>query len=202
MAEKLYLYPLWLRVWHGINALLIIALIVTGISLQYSNTQFMIIPFDLSVSYHNISGIIVSVNYLLFFIANFISGNIRFYRISLKGLFQQLIRQSMYYLSGMFKGESSPYPVTADRKFNPLQKVAYIVVMYVFMPLVIISGIALLFPETIVPRVFGFSGIHLTALLHSAVGFGISLFLIIHVYISTTGKPISRNFKSIMTGWH
>jgi thiosulfate reductase cytochrome b subunit len=202
MAEKLYLYPLWLRIWHGINALLIIVLIVTGISLQYSNTQFMIIPFDLSVTYHNLAGIVVSVNYFFFVIANILSGNVRFYRLELKGLVQNLIRQSMYYLLGMFKGESSPYPVTRDRKFNPLQKIAYIVVMYVLLPLVIISGIALLFPETIVPRVFGFSGIQLTALLHSAVGFGISLFLIIHVYISTTGKPISQNFKSIMTGWH
>jgi len=202
MAEKLYLYPLWLRIWHGVNALLIIVLIVTGISLQYSNTQFMVIPFDLSVTYHNLAGIVVSVNYFFFFIANILSGNVRFYRLEAKGLVQHLMRQSMYYLSGMFKGESSPYPVTRDRKFNPLQKIAYIVVMYVLLPLVIISGIALLFPETIVPRVFGFSGIQLTALLHSAVGFGISLFLIIHVYISTTGKPISQNFKSIMTGWH
>ena len=28
--NKVYFYPVWLRIWHGINALGIIVLIITG----------------------------------------------------------------------------------------------------------------------------------------------------------------------------
>lgn len=202
MAGKLYLYPLWLRIWHGVNAVLIILLIITGISLQYSTNEYIRIRFDLAVSIHNVSGIILSINYLFFVVANFTTRNIRYYILQLKGLPQRIMQQSMYYLSGMFKGESTPFPVSKERKFNPLQKVAYVLTMYLIVPLVIITGVALLFPEFIVPRVVGLSGIQLTALLHASTGFLISLFLIVHVYICTTGKPVSKNFKSIITGWH
>lgn len=202
MAERLYLYPIWLRIWHGINGILIIILIITGLSLQYSSNEYIRIRFDLAVSLHNISGILLSFNYVFFVIGNFVTGNIRFYILEWKGLADRIFKQSLYYISGMFKGESTPFPVNKDRKFNPLQKVSYIISMYVFVPLVIISGLALLFPEFIIHRVLGFSGIQLTALLHSATGFLISVFLIIHIYICTTGKPVSKNFKSMWTGWH
>ncbi len=202
MSEKLYLYPIWLRVWHGINALTILTLIATGISLQYSDVNFEIMKFDFSVTFHNIAGYIMAINYMFFVIANFVTGNIRFYRIKLKGLIKKLIKQSNYYAFGMFKGEKTPYPITKDRKFNPLQKVTYVLFMFVIAPVLIISGLALLFPEFILPHFMGFSGIQLTAMTHAASGFLISLFLVIHIYISTTGKPISSNFKSIMTGYH
>ena len=202
MSEKLYLYPIWLRVWHAINALVILILIATGISLQYSDANFELLKFDISVTFHNIAGYIMAINYLFFVIANFKTGNVRFYRIKLKGLIKKLIKQANYYAFGMFKGEKTPYPITKDRKFNPLQKVTYVFFMFVIVPFLIVSGLALLFPEFIIPRVAGFSGIQLTAMLHAATGFLISLFLVIHIYTSTTGKPISANFKSIVNGYH
>jgi thiosulfate reductase cytochrome b subunit len=202
MTEKLYLYPIWLRIWHASNAILIILLIITGISLQYSTNEYIRIRFDLAVSIHNVSGILLVINYLFFIIGNYSTRNIRYYILEWKGLPQRIMQQSMYYLSGMFKGEKSPFPVSKDRKFNPLQKVSYVVTMYLFVPIVMITGIALLFPETILPRFLGFSGIQLTALLHAVAGFLISIFLVVHVYICTTGKPVTKNFKSIVTGWH
>jgi len=202
MSEKLYLYPVWLRLWHAFNALLILALIASGLIIQNANADSMLLRFDLSISIHNVSGVLLSVNYLFFILGNVITGNIRFYILEWKGLLGRLIQQSNYYMKGMFKGEQTPFPVNKDRKFNPLQKVSYIVAMYVFVPLVIITGLALIFPETIIPRVVGFSGIQLTAMLHATAGFLISIFLMVHVYICTTGKPISKNFKSIITGWH
>lgn len=74
--------------------------------------------------------------------------------------------------------------------------------MYVLVPIIIITGVALLFPELIVEKVMEFSGIYMTALLHGGVGFLLSLFLVIHVYFSTMGSSPSSNFKSMATGWH
>lgn len=202
MTEKLYLYPIWLRIWHAINALMFLALLVTGLSLQYSNPDFILIRFDYAVTYHNIAGIILSINYLIFVLGNLTTGNARFYKLKIKGLFQSLMKQANYYMFGTFKGEETPFPVNADRKFNPLQKVAYVATMYVFIPIMIITGLALLFPETIVENVFNLSGIYLTAFLHGLVSILLLLFLVIHLYFSTMGKTPTSNFKSIVNGYH
>lgn len=199
--SKIYFYPLWLRIWHGINAIGIIILIITGFSMQ-SGSENPVIPFNVSVNLHNISGIIISLNYLLFFIGNIVTKNSSFYIIKPKNFIKRPLKQAYYYLFGMFRGKKAPYPLSEKRKFNPLQKYSYVVVMYVAVPLVIISGFALLFPELIIETVYNVSGILLTAVLHSAMGFFISIFLLIHIYVSSIGKSPADNFKSIINGWH
>ena len=73
--NKIYLYPVWLRIWHGINAIGIILLILTGIRLQYSELSLMPMDFSLAVQLHNIFGIIVTVNYFIFFVGNLVTPN-------------------------------------------------------------------------------------------------------------------------------
>lgn len=200
-TEKIYFYPLWLRIWHGFNALGILALIITGISMQAS-FETSVIGFKNAVNIHNVAGLIVALGYLVFFIGNLISGNGMFYLIKMKGFLKRPLKQAYYYGWGMFHGMTAPYPLSAKRKFNPLQKYSYVFVMYMAVPFVIVSGLALLFPEMIIDKIFIFSGISVTAILHSVFGFFISIFLIIHVYIASVGKSPLENFKSIITGWH
>ncbi len=200
--EELYLYPVWLRIWHAINALGIIILIVTGLNLQFSIGWLSVINFKLAINLHNIAGVAVSVNYLLFFFGNMFLGNKKFYRIKPKGCRKRILKQMIYYTYGMFTGQKTPFPISEKRKFNPLQKYSYLLVMYVFVPLLIITGLALLFPETIIESVYSVSGILLTALSHATLGFIVSIFLLIHIYVSTIGKSPLHNFKSIVTGWH
>jgi len=200
--NKIYLYPLWLRIWHGINAIGIILLILTGIRLQYSELSLMAMDFKLAVQLHNIFGIIVTLNYFIFFVGNLITPNKKYYRIKPKGLVKRLTKQVNYYISGLFKGEESPFPISEKRKFNPLQKYAYIFVMYVFVPVAIVTGVALLFPELIIEKVYSVSGVFLTAILHGSVGFLISIFLLIHLYVASIGKNPLDNFRSIINGYH
>lgn len=201
MAERIYLYPIWLRIWHAINALLFLVLLATGISMQYSNPDLPVIRFDLAVQYHNIAGLILSFNYLIFLAGNITTKNGRYYRLKLSGLYKDLLIQMEYYLLGVFKKRPTPFPISKDRKFNPLQKLTYVITMYGLMPVIIITGLALLFPEFIIEKVFQSSGIFLTALLHSVVGFMLSMFLVIHVYFSTMGNTPTSNFKSMVNGY-
>jgi len=160
------------------------------------------IKFDYAVSIHNISGIILSISYLIFFAGNFITGNLKFYRIKFNGYYKKLFTQFKFYTIGIFKHEKEPFPLTVKRKFNPLQKLTYVGIMYFIVPLLIISGIAMLFPEIIYNKVLGIPGIVLTDLVHIISGFLGSIFMIVHIYFCTIGaKPIS-NFKSIITGYH
>ena len=199
--KKIYFYPLWLRIWHGFNALGIIILIFTGIVMQ-SSIESPVIGFNLAVNLHNIAGVIVTISYFVFFIGNIVTKNGRFYLIKFKGFLQRPMKQAYYYAWGMFHGMKSPFPLSEKRKFNPLQKYSYVAVMYIAVPIVIITGFALLFPEMIIEVVYGFSGVLVTAVFHSAVGFFISIFLICHLYVASIGKSPLENFKSIISGWH
>lgn len=201
-TEKLYFYPVWLRIWHGINAIGIIILILTGISMQSSEESSQVLNFNVIVNLHNIAGILVTLCYFIFFFGNLFTSNGKFYIVKPKGFLKRPIRQAYYYAWGMFHGMTAPYPLSEKRKFNPLQKYSYIAVMYLFVPAVIISGIALLFPEIIIEKIYTFSGVFVTAVVHSAMGFFISIFLIVHLYIASIGKSPLENFKSIVTGWH
>lgn len=202
MAIKYYFYPLWLRAWHWINAILCILLIITGLSMQYSNPEYPFMRFDLAVSVHNISGVLLTASYLIFVLGNIFTGNGRFYVLRRKTIVQEAFAQLKYYTVGIFKKENPPYPINEKRKFNPMQKFTYVMVMYISMPLIIITGWALLFPEITVHDVFGVSGLHLTDLLHLVMGFFISIFLMIHIYFSTIGATPTAHFKAMIDGWH
>jgi thiosulfate reductase cytochrome b subunit len=198
-----YLYPTWVRLWHWFNALLYLVLITTGLTMQYSNPEFPVIRFDIAVSIHNVSGILLSFNYLVIIIGNILTSNGRFYKINRKGFIHELVSQANHYLFGMFKGNKTPYPINADRKFNPLQKIAYVAVLYFMMPFVIITGLAMIFPEMIfVNKLFGTSGLHITDLVHILMGFILSLFMFVHIYLCTIGKPAGTHFRAMLSGWH
>jgi thiosulfate reductase cytochrome b subunit len=203
MANKgIYLYPIWVRLWHLVNALTFILLIITGISLHYAFTGNRMIPFEVAVAMHNICAIILTINYGIFIVGNFFSGNGIYYRKWRKNLWTKLWKQFQFYAFGIFKGDPHPFPVSKKQKFNPLQKIAYVMVMYLGMPLLIVSGIGLMFPEKISITIFNISGLVFYDVLHVVIGFVLSLFLIIHIYTCTLGEKPTTLFKSMVTGYH
>lgn len=202
MNNRLYLYPRWVRIWHMINLLLFLLLIISGLSLQYSDTGITILSFSLAVSIHNICGLALLAGYVFFVMGNLLTHNGTSYHPNFKGMTGRLLKQARYYAFGIFKHEAPPFPVSAERKFNPLQKLSYVVVMYFFVPIVILTGIGLFFPDMLPENIFGMSGLHFIDLIHIINGFLLSLFLIVHVYFCTIGKSTTSNFKSMITGWH
>ncbi len=202
MSERLYLYPVWLRLWHVLNAISFLILILTGLSMQYASIKYPLIRFDIAVSMHNTAGIVLLGLYVFFILGNLFTPNGKFYRIQLRGFIGRLKKQFHYYTRGMFRKESAPFPINEKRKFNPLQLISYVGAMYILLPIILITGVALIFPEMIFENVFGRSGIQLTALAHAIAGFFLSLFMVIHIYFCTLGKTPSANFKSMWNGYH
>ena len=201
-TKKIYLYPKWIRLWHVTNALMFLALIVTGISLHFASAEHSLIPFQVSVGIHNVCAIILSFNFGVFVIGNMFTGNGMYYRKWRKNLWPKLWKQFLFYAIGIFKGEPHPFPITKKQKFNPLQKVSYVFAMYFGMPLLIISGIALMFPEKISNTIFNISGLVFYAALHNIVAYVLSIFLVIHLYTCTLGDKPGTLFKSMVNGYH
>ncbi len=200
--NKIYLYPIWIRLWHASNAILILLLIFSGISMQYASATSPFIRFNIAVSIHNLSGILLTIFYAVFIIGNLTTGNGKYYRMKLKGYINDLLKQARYYAYGMFIGEPAPFSINKERKFNPIQKLTYVGVMYIILPFLFITGWALLFPETIATSFLKLGGITLTSVFHAALGFFVSLFLIIHIYFCTVGHTFISNFKSMVNGYH
>lgn len=200
----MYLYPKWIRIWHLLNALLFLILIVTGISMQYTDKEnaAYIVGFSIAVKWHNFAAIALTINYIIFVTGNIFTKNGRYYQIGRQNFISDLMAQLKYYSWGMFKGEKHPFPVTELRKFNPLQKVTYVLAMYIAVPLLIISGFGLLFPEITIKSIFGVSGLILTDILHITMGFFLSIFMIIHIYTCTLGAKPTSLFWGMISGYH
>jgi len=200
----MYLYPKWLRAWHVINAILFLILIITGLSMQYTdkeNTSY-VVGFAIAVKWHNFAALLLTINFIIFVTGNLFTKNGKYYKIGKENFLKELITQLKYYSWGMFQGEKHPYPVTEERKFNPLQKVTYVLAMYVALPLLIISGVGLLFPEITITMFFGVSGLILTDILHITMGFFLSIFMLIHIYTCTLGSKPTSLFWGMISGYH
>jgi len=200
----MYLYPKWIRAWHVLNALLFLVLIVTGISMQYTDKQngIYMVGFAMAVKWHNYAAFVLTANYVIFILGNGLTENGKYYRIKRDTFLSDLMKQAKYYAFGMFRGEKHPFPVTIESKFNPLQKITYVLAMYLGMPLLIISGFVLLFPEVAIDKILGVSGLVLNDVLHITTGFLLSIFMIIHIYTCTLGAKPSSLFRGMITGYH
>jgi len=172
--------------------------------MQYTGKQgyILVVGFATAVKWHNIAAIMLTFNYIVFVTGNVVTGNGKYYRISKKNFFSDLGKQLRYYSWGMFKKEKHPFPVTTESKFNPLQKITYVLAMYLGMPLLIISGFVLLFPEVAIDKFLGVSGLVLNDILHITTGFLLSIFMIIHIYTCTLGSKPTSLFRGMITGYH
>lgn len=198
---SLYLYPLWLRLWHWTNALLFLALILSGVSMHYSGTEWLM-PFATARVVHNTAGILLTIAWVGFILANALGGNGRHYRIRWRGLVGRLIAQTRYYLVGIFRGEPHPFHATESMKFNTLQQLSYLGVMYGLMPLLIVSGWAFLYSVYLPETILGIGGVWVAALTHVVVSYLLVLFLLVHLYIITTGETVFANLRAMISGWH
>ncbi|WP_420844703.1 thiosulfate reductase cytochrome B subunit [Limnobaculum eriocheiris] len=194
--HKTYLYTLPVRVWHWLNALCFILLLVSGIAMHFTQGELATWA-DL----HNITGLTLCAVWLLFIVVNLL-GNGHHYVVKLNGLPGRLLRQTRYYLFGIFRREAHPEHPSAQSKFNPLQQLGYIGVMYLLVPLLIITGLLMLYPENTPDRVFGLPGKQLVAYTHYLLAAVSLLFLLVHLYLCTTGDSLAALLKGMIDGYH
>ena len=199
----MFLYPFWVRLWHLVNAILILILIITGIRLYVLSreTALIIISDSGAATWHDIASKILIISYIGFLAGNILTNNGKHYRIKKTNFFRDLKMQIRYTVYGMFKHEKQPFPPALERKFNPLQKLSYVVIMYIALPLIILSGIGLMIPEGTAERLFGRQGLFAIDVLHIITGIIIFLFLLIHVYLATFGYRPSTGLRGIITGY-
>ena len=193
MLQKISLYTRFERFWHWLQALLIIILIITGLeihgTLHYPG-------FEKVCLWHNICGWAILILSIFAIFWHFTTGNWKYY-ITGTGDLSIMIR---YYLWGIMKGEPHPFSKSRDRKFNPLQAMAYLFLKLILLPLQILSGVLYYYYPFLASSKF-FVQIDLIAAIHMAGAFLLLAFLIVHTYLTTTGGTILSYIKAMITGW-
>lgn len=202
MSDRIYLLPLWIRLWHWSNALLIITLSVTGFSLHFADPKLPLVEFSLAARLHQVAGIALVALYAFFVVANIVTGNWWQYIPKPPGILERCWVQGKWYMFGIFRGEPHPYRVSEETNFNALQALSYWFIMYMVMPLMLLSGLLFLFPEFAPDRIFGFDGLLPVAVVHYITGAVIVMFMIAHIYLGTTGTTVTSMFKTMINGWH
>lgn len=196
LAEvKNYLYPIHLRIWHWSNASLFVALLVSGLVNHLAIGPYTL-KSDLLV-FHKICGFLLLFAWIGFLLINLIGGNGHHYLIRFKGYIARCIKQARFYLYGIFKGEPHPFHSTKESKFNPLQQVAYLGVMYGLVPLLLITGFLIQYPalQSVIPQYW-------LLMLHFILAIVSLLFMVAHMYLCTMGDSVTQTFHAMVDGYH
>ncbi len=195
--KKVYIYSRFERFWHWAQAFLIIFLAMTGFEVHGS---FTIFGFEKAVYYHRIASwmLIGLIAFAIFW--HLTTGEWKQYIPDLKNLRAQV----NYYISGIFKGEAHPTKKSRLSKLNPLQRIVYLSFKIVLVPLTIITGILYMYYKTfdvnntIIVRDIPLGTI---ALWHTLGAFLLMSFLVVHVYMTTTGHTPTSNIRAMLTGY-
>lgn len=191
--QKVYIYTLFNRFWHWTQALLIFILLVTGFEVH---STYNLIGYEAAVKIHNITAwaFLVLIVFAIFW--HLTTGEWRQYIPTTKLVKEQI----SYYLTGIFKGAPHPTSKLVYNKFNPLQRMIYLGLKILVIPVQVISGFLYLYFN------YPFGGVELESLqwvayFHTIGAFGLMAFVIAHMYLTTTGhKPLSA-MKAMVSGW-
>ena len=203
MNEKIYLTPTPVRIWHWLNAFGIITLVLTGAEIRFPEYAQVLGNYKAAVRLHNTAGIVVMLSFGLWFIYYaFVARNLlRLYIPSREDIRRGMIRQAVFYGYQYFRGGPNPHHQTPENKFNALQKTAYVAIMFVCIPLVIVTGMLLMNVSSLREMVMAMGGLRLLIGAHWLVACVFCAFLFTHIYLATLGHTPFAHFKPMWTGW-
>jgi len=190
----LMVYKRFERAWHWSQVALIMTLLFSGFAVRGIHH---LIDFRTAVVVHTAAALALLVIWAFATFWLFTTGDYKHYLPSKEGMFA-VIR---YYTLGIFMNEEHPYHKVFWRKHNPLQAMSYLFLKVILFPGIWISGLAYL--------TYGFwhagpianSPLWLLADIHVAAAYAILAFVIIHVYLLTTGHSFIAHVRPMITGY-
>ena len=199
-TTRVRMYDAYRRFWHWTQAVSIVVLLATGLIIHRPDL-FAAFSFSGVVTLHNVLAVLLVINAALALFYHLATDRIREFIPRPYGFFDDAIRQTQYYLSGIFKGEPHPFEKRPDDRLNPLQKLTYFGILNVLLPLQIATG-ALMWGSQKWPELAGaLGGLPLLAPFHSLVAWLFASFIVLHVYLTTTGATPLEAMRGMVTGY-
>ncbi len=194
---KIKKYKRFERFWHWSQAALIFFLALTGFEVHDSIHVF---GFEKAVLFHRVASYAFLVLIVFAIFWHFTTEEWKQYIPTFKNIRAQVY----YYTVGIFKGK--PHPTQKDKwqKLNPLQILTYLGFKILIVPVMVGSGLLYMFHKTInVNNVVVVSDFELEAIAtwHTFGAYVLIAFIIVHVYMTTTGERPTSNIKAMLTGY-
>lgn len=197
MGRKVYIYTAYERFWHWSQAILIFFLAFTGFEVH---GVYVFFGYENAVIYHRIAAYlyIVLVAFTIFW--HFATGQWKQYIPTRKFIKEQI----EYYITGIFRNAPHPTKKTVLSKLNPLQKITYLALKILVIPVVGTSGLLYLFyryQTDLGVQAINISSLKWIAIIHTAGAILLIAFIIGHIYLTTTGRTIFSNLNAMLTGY-
>ncbi len=190
MADRQYvkIFTRFERFWHWSQAVLVLALLITGARLHGLVGGM---HWGQAFQLHLIAAGLIIILWIFAIFWHFTTGAWQHYIPTMRNLVP-VIR---YYAWGIFRGEAHPAKPTIRRKHNPLQRLSYLFLKLVINPAIWITGILYL-----TVSLTGFD-LQSVAWLHVVAAYAMAIFVVIHVYMATTGDTPTAYVKAMTTGY-
>lgn len=177
------------RFWHWVHGLCVTFLLVTGIQLRLPDVAPIFATFLNAVNLHNICGIVLIVDYLFWLAFHLYRREFKErFLISPGAFFRDTSAMLQYYGHLIFIGEDYPSRCEKYFEFDPVERVFFMTVMLVFLPIQIITGILLFDVQAMMPAIRILGGLRIVDAIHLLVGYFLVSSMIIHVYFHTLKK--------------
>jgi thiosulfate reductase cytochrome b subunit len=201
--ELIYLTPTPVRIWHWLNALGIVTLCITGIQIRFPEYANIFGTYKAAIRLHDIAGVTVSISFILWiFYYLFIARSlVKLYVPTVDDIKKGLFKQAFFYFFTYFLGEQNPHIATLESKFNAIQKMSYLFIMFLFLPLVIVSGLLLMNVAPLRGWIIMIGGIKFLVDAHYLIACSFFAFLCVHIYMATLGHTPFAHFRQMWTGW-
>jgi thiosulfate reductase cytochrome b subunit len=200
--SELYINPLPVRIWHWLNALGFVALILTGTQIRYTEL-FNLMTFETAVKTHNWVAFAVIANYFVWLGFYLFSDRITNYHpeLNVKKFFDKAFKQIMYYSYGIFKGEKSPHKVVPFDKFNPRQSITYQIIMLLVVPAQFATGLMMWDVKRFEGVIEMLGGLGVVNTVHVLIYIFFVSFTMIHAYMGALGHTPATHFREMFTGY-
>jgi thiosulfate reductase cytochrome b subunit len=197
MKKETYIYKAFERFWHWTQALLIIFLGFTGFEIHGTLSFF---GYASAVKYHNLAAYLFIILIIFTIFWHFTTGEWRQYLPTTKNIKAQL----NYYIFGIFRNAPHPTKKAVLSKLNPIQKIVYLGLKVLVIPMMVTSGLLYMFyryPQKHDIEALNIHSLKTIALVHTLGAFLLVSFFVAHLYLITTGKTVTSNLKAMLTGY-
>ena len=198
--ERVHMYDAYERLWHWLQAIAILTLLFTGLIIHKPHF-FGMFSFPYVVNVHNVLGFILLINAAMALFYHLASGQIRQYLPEPKNFIRRAMSQAMYYSKGIFAGAAHPLEKTKTNKLNPLQQITYLAILNILLPAQIITGVLIWGLQRWPNIAAELGGLPVLALVHTLVAWAFATFIVMHVYLTTTGHSPTAGIKSMIGGF-
>lgn len=195
--KKMLVYSRFNRFWHWVQSGLILFLALTGFEIHGSLSFF---GFEQAVTFHNMAANLFLILIGLAIFWHFTTGEWKQYIPTREHLRAQI----EFYLTGIFRNAPHPTKKTALSKLNPLQRLVYLALKILVIPIMVVSGLLYMYyryPQSSGIQSLKIDGLESVAILHTVGAFFLISFIIVHIYLITTGHTPTSNLKAMITGY-